>query len=112
MMNENLAAGTIASRISGLKWFCETRGRPHDLNAQIVSRVMGAARRCNSRVADKAKPVTPENLRTFRIICNHPGLPSWYVLHVPRLHRTRYGRTPAGFKGFGPIRKDCWSLGL
>ena len=41
---------------------------------------MGAARRCNSRVADKAKPVTPENLRTFRIICNHdPGLPSWYV---------------------------------
>ena len=40
---------------------------------------MGAARRCNSRVADKAKPVTPENLRTFRIICNHPGLPSWYI---------------------------------
>ena len=78
MVNENLAAGTIASRISGLKWFCETRGRPHDLNAQIVSRVMGAARRCNSRVADKAKPVTPENLRTFRIICNHICIPVYH----------------------------------
>ena len=78
MINEGFEAGTIASRISALKWYCETRGRHHDLDAKIVSRVMGAARRCNSRPANKAKAVTPDNIRTFHAICNHQDMPSWY----------------------------------
>ena len=78
MINEDFDAGTIASRISALKWYCETGLRKHDLDAKIVSRVMGAARRCNSQPVEKAKPVTPENIRTFRVICHHPGMPTWY----------------------------------
>ena len=70
MRDTGTGAGVIASRLSAIKWCCEVNRKPLNLEATTVSRLMGAVMRSNSTVPNKAKPVTPANMRSFYDLCN------------------------------------------
>lgn len=79
MIDEGLRPNGISGRISAVKWFCETRGRRHDLDNPTVMRLKEAARRSNSKAPVKAKPISLTHLKAFQEICQtREDCPSWY----------------------------------
>ena len=58
LIENGVAANGIAGKISALKWWCDTSGRSHNLDARPLVRLIGAARRSNTFPVVKAKPVS------------------------------------------------------
>ena len=81
LIDKGVPPNSIASKISALKWFCDINFRTHDLASRTVARLMGAAARYNSKAQDKAKPITPSNMRTFHEICTGTTAEKW----MPRM---------------------------
>ena len=74
LIDAKVTAGGIASKISALKWTCDIHAKPHGLDANSVSRMLGAAHRGNTCAPEKAKPVVPDDLKALFTVCTSPSV--------------------------------------
>ena len=79
LIDAKVTAGGIASKISALKWTCDIHAKPHGLDANSVSRMLGAARRGNTSAPEKAKPVVPDDLKALFVVCTSPLALPWHA---------------------------------